>query len=245
MGSSDSRSRAAGGTASGNLVQGNKIGTNFDGTTAIPNGLDGIFINDAPNNTIGGTAAGAGNLISGNGSVGIQLFGPLTSGNVIQGNALGLDSAGRPTLPNRAGGIFVNTGPLNNTIGGTAPGQANHGQTRPQFTVSGSQQSNRRIDGPGRNHGWTSIPDSWSSEDIPARSLYRSLTDDWRGERNVPAWPAAKGDVEHERQLPAEWRGDPVTEMNVSSGEHGPAGKPEVHPQVRSTTSGVLPWNRG
>ena len=132
----------AGGTASLNLVQGNKIGTNFDGTTAIPNGLDGIFISDAPNNTIGGTAAGAGNLISGNGSVGIQLFGPLTKGNVVQGNALGLNSAGRPTLPNRAGGIFVNTGPLNNTIGGRAPGQANHGQIRPLFTVSGSQHSN-------------------------------------------------------------------------------------------------------
>jgi len=131
----------AGGTASGNLVQGNLIGTNAGGTTAIPNGLDGVFINDAPNNTIGGTAAGAGNLISGNGSVGIQLFAPLTQGNVIQGNALGLDSAGRSTLPNPAGGIFVNTGPLNNTIGGTAPGQANRGQIIPLYTVSGSQQS--------------------------------------------------------------------------------------------------------
>src|SRR5208283_1142490 len=108
----------AGGTASGNLVQGNMIGTDAGGTRAVPNGLDGIFINDAPNNMIGGTAAGAGNLISGNGSVGIQLFGRLTQGNVIEGNALGLDSAGQPTLPNRAGGIFVNTGPLNNQVGG-------------------------------------------------------------------------------------------------------------------------------
>jgi parallel beta-helix repeat protein len=131
----------AGGTASGNLVQGNLIGTNAGGTTAIPNGLDGVFINDAPNNTIGGTAAGAGNLISGNGSVGIQLFGPLTVDNVIQGNALGLNSAGRPTLRNPAGGIFVNTGPLNNTIGGTAPGQANRGQIIPLYTVSRPQQS--------------------------------------------------------------------------------------------------------
>ncbi len=132
----------AGGTASGNLVQGNLIGTDAGGTRAVPNGLDGIFISDAPNNSIGGTTAGAGNLISGNGSVGIQLFGPLTRGNVVQGNALGLNSAGRPTLPNRMGGIFVNTGPLNNKIGGTAPGQANRGQSRPLYTVSGSQQSN-------------------------------------------------------------------------------------------------------
>ncbi len=132
----------AGGTASGNLVQDNKIGTNFDGTRAIPNGQDGITINDAPNNMIGGTAASAGNLISGNGSVGIQLFGPLTQGNVIEGNALGLNSANRLTLPNRKEGIFVNTQPLSNTIGGTAPGQANRGQIPPPYTVSGSQQSN-------------------------------------------------------------------------------------------------------
>jgi parallel beta-helix repeat protein len=130
-----------GGTASRNLVQGNKIGTNLDGTAAIANGRDGIFINDASNNTIGGTTAGAGNQISGNGSVGIQLFGPLTQGNVIESNALGLDSAGRPTLPNRAGGIFVNTGPLTNQVGGTAPGQANQGQTRQQFTLTGFHQS--------------------------------------------------------------------------------------------------------
>ena len=135
----------AGGTASGNQVQGNKIGTNFDGTAAIPNGLDGILINNAPNNTIGGTTAGAGNLISGNRSVGIQLFGPLTVGNVIEGNALGLDSAGRPTLLNRAGGIFVNTGPLSNQIGGTAPGQANDGQVRPRFSLSGFHQSRQGL----------------------------------------------------------------------------------------------------
>ena len=114
----------AGGTASGNLVQSNKIGTNFDGTTAIPNKQDGIFINNAPNNTI------LDNLISGNGSVGVQLFGPLTSGNVIQGNMIGLDAAGRPTLPNPAGGIFVDTNPFANQLGGAGPGQANQGQDR-------------------------------------------------------------------------------------------------------------------
>jgi parallel beta-helix repeat protein len=102
----------AGGTASGNLVQDNSIGTN---------GSDGIFINDAPNNTIGGTPAGAGNRVSGNGFVGIQLFGQLTKNNVIQGNIIS---------GNRLGGILVNTN-ANNTIGGTGPGQANEGQNIP------------------------------------------------------------------------------------------------------------------
>ena len=217
----------AGGTASLNLVQDNKIGTNFDGTTAIPNGLDGIFISDASNNTIGGTAAGAGNLISGNGSVGIQLFGPLTRGNVVQGNALGLNSAGRPTLRNRAGGIFVNTGPLNNTIGGKAPGRRTMARFAPCSLCPGLS---------------TPIPDRRPRPQLrldvdsgfvvergyPSRSLYRSLTDDWRGERNVPAWPAAKGDVEQERQLPVERLGT-RDRAYVSSRDHCPAGQSDVH----------------
>ncbi|MFO0888050.1 MAG: right-handed parallel beta-helix repeat-containing protein, partial [Isosphaeraceae bacterium] len=131
----------AGATASGNLVQGNLIGTNLAGNGAIPNRFDGVFLNGAPGNTIGGPGAGEGNLISGNGSVGIQLFGAATQGNVIQGNAIGLDSAGRPTLPNRSGGIFINGGATSNQIGGTAPGEANLGQSRPLGNFSPPRQS--------------------------------------------------------------------------------------------------------
>ena len=135
----------AGASASGNQVLDNRIGTNATGTRAITNGSDGVFINNAPNNTIGGTAAGASNLISGNGSVGIQLFGAQSQGNVVEGNRIGLDSAGRPTLLNRDGGIFVNTGPQANQIGGTGPGQANRGQKRPTFSLSGFHQAHRAV----------------------------------------------------------------------------------------------------
>ena len=47
-------------------VIGNLIGTDHTGTTAIPNGVDGVEINDAFNNTIGGTADDPSNIISGN-----------------------------------------------------------------------------------------------------------------------------------------------------------------------------------
>ena len=114
------------------MIGTNAVGTAAipNGTAAIPNGGDGIFINNAPNNTIGGTAAGAGNLISGNTFVGIELFGRLTSKNVIQGNKIGTDFTGRLTLPNKVGGIFVIT-PSANQFGGTGPGQANQGQNIP------------------------------------------------------------------------------------------------------------------
>ncbi|MGO9597807.1 MAG: beta strand repeat-containing protein [Isosphaeraceae bacterium] len=121
----------AGGPASGNLVQSNKIGTNLDGTTAIPNKKDGVFINNAASNTI------IGNLISANGTpgpprtrtgIGIQLFGQLTTRNVIQGNKIGTDATGHPTLPNLIGGFFVDVKSLNNQLNLTGPGQANQGQ---------------------------------------------------------------------------------------------------------------------
>src|SRR5947207_4850793 len=51
-------------TITGNLIQGNYIGTNAAGTAAIGNGT-GINLLRASDNTIGGTVAGAGNVISG------------------------------------------------------------------------------------------------------------------------------------------------------------------------------------
>ena len=46
--------------------QGNFIGTDAAGTAALANGGIGVAIDSASGNTIGGTAAGAGNVISGN-----------------------------------------------------------------------------------------------------------------------------------------------------------------------------------
>src|SRR5262249_19871523 len=52
---------------SGLMLQGNYIGTNRTGTSALPNNAGGFLSDgDLDNATIGGTAAGAGNVISGN-----------------------------------------------------------------------------------------------------------------------------------------------------------------------------------
>ena len=109
------------GTATKNVVQANKIGTNKAGTAAIPNGADGIFINEAPGNTVGGTTTDAGNLVSGNGQIGIQIFGLGASGNVIENNILGRTSTGARGAGLLNGnsadlGIYVNTTPNINTI---------------------------------------------------------------------------------------------------------------------------------
>ena len=65
---------------------------------------DGIWLEDASNNTIGGTTPGARNVISGNAWSGIALSGGGT-GNVIQGNYIGVDASGVAGLSNLRHGI--------------------------------------------------------------------------------------------------------------------------------------------
>jgi hypothetical protein len=107
--------------ATGNLVQGNYLGTNAAGTLALPNGT-GLEIL-GPSNTVGGTAAGAGNLISGNGGDGVLINNGAT-GNQVQGNKIGTNAAGLTALANGSQGVDILDG-SNNTIGGSAVGAGN------------------------------------------------------------------------------------------------------------------------
>ena len=66
-------------------MQGNFIGTNAAGTAALGNSEDGILVNSS-SDTIGGTTAGAGNLISGNTDDGVEITGSGTTGNLVAGN---------------------------------------------------------------------------------------------------------------------------------------------------------------
>ena len=113
----------SGATSSGNLVQGNYIGTDASGLFAVPNnGLQsGVFISNAPNNTIGGAIAGAGNVVSGNPQHAVTVVGTASSNNTIQGNLIGVDATGNTRLAN--GGIGLDlVSAVNTTVGG--PGLA-------------------------------------------------------------------------------------------------------------------------
>ncbi len=76
-------------------------------------------------NTVGGTAPGAGNVISGNDGQGIGINGNGVTENVVQGNLIGTDAAGSGELGNSAGGVIINSGATNNLIGGTDAGAGN------------------------------------------------------------------------------------------------------------------------
>jgi titin len=111
-----------GGTATGNRVQGNYIGTDVNGIASLGNDGPGIVISDARNNVIGGTTVAARNLISGN-FVGILIVGLGASGNRVEGNLIGTNVNGTAALPNGAGvDIFSTSG---NTLGGTMAGARN------------------------------------------------------------------------------------------------------------------------
>ncbi len=124
----------------GTTIQGNEIGSTFNGTVALPNGGNGIRSVGGGGTVVGGTAAGQGNLIVGNTGDGVVLTGGFAAGSAfatpapplrpagflgstVQGNRIGITVAG-VALGN--GGAGVNVSDVSSTqIGGTAVGAGN------------------------------------------------------------------------------------------------------------------------
>ncbi|HXI88430.1 MAG TPA: C25 family cysteine peptidase [Blastocatellia bacterium] len=126
------------GNSGGTLVQGNFIGTNVNGTLALRNLVDGIRIQDVPNNTIGGATVGARNIVSGNTGNGVTIAGNNATGNAVQGNFIGTDVNGTAGLGNSSGVILSAS---NNTIGGATVSTRN--------IISGSLSAGVQIFGVG------------------------------------------------------------------------------------------------
>jgi titin len=141
--------------ADANFVEGNYIGTDVTGLKALGN-LNGVVIDDgASNNIIGGTEAGARNIISGNTGNGVEIdgtaSGPQTSGNVVEGNYIGTDVTGLVAVGN-LNGIVIDDGATDNTIGGATAGSRNviSGNSigiRIEGTPSGPQTSENFVEG--------------------------------------------------------------------------------------------------
>jgi hypothetical protein len=106
----------------GNIVQGNYIGTDVSGTARLGNVRDAVTCSSGGNNIIGGTTAGARNIISGNGGSGISFI--RASSNVVQGNYIGTKTDGASGLGNANAGIFIYNGD-GHSIGGTTAASGN------------------------------------------------------------------------------------------------------------------------
>ncbi len=96
------------------------VGTNPAGDAPVPNESYGIEV-EATDVLVGGTAEGAGNLASGNGQNGINIFQAV--GAVVQGNLVGTDATGTFAIGNGTDGIVV--GANGTIVGGINPGEAN------------------------------------------------------------------------------------------------------------------------
>ncbi|MEN3333031.1 MAG: hypothetical protein V7641_2396 [Blastocatellia bacterium] len=131
-----------------NIIQGNFIGTNLNGTAAIV-GHDPAFSYDLGSgallnstfNLLGGTTAGARNVIAGTAGMADGLAGPGAPayphhvfGNLIQGNYIGTDVTGAVAL----GGNVGISNCSDNTVGGTSPAARN--------IISGSQRAGILVD---------------------------------------------------------------------------------------------------
>ncbi len=122
----------------GDAVQGNYIGTDISGTMALGNSLDGIAILQSHNITIGGSAIGAGNVISGNSGDGIQITSS-SAGNLVAGNVIGLNYLATTPLANGGVGVFIASS--GNTVGGIVAAARN--------VITRNAADNIEIDGNG------------------------------------------------------------------------------------------------
>jgi FG-GAP-like repeat len=129
--------RVFGDGATGNRIEGNFIGTDATGKRALGNRNGGVLILDQSLNVIGGTDAGAGNVISGNdfnrdengnivgASAGLTIARPGAKMNLVQSNIIGADVTGTAALGNPSEGVLINEGASENTVGGSVAAARN------------------------------------------------------------------------------------------------------------------------
>ena len=121
-----------------NIIRGNYIGREVDGTTNIPNDYAGIQLETGDRNVIGGTGSGAGSLIAGNAGPGIAVS-SAAQGTAIWGNSI-TDNGGL--------GIDLNyDSAVNANDTGDADDGGNHLQNFPVLTQAASDGTVTRVQG--------------------------------------------------------------------------------------------------
>lgn len=132
--------------ASNNVVEGNYIGTNTSGTTAVPNATDGVRVINAARNRIGSTTdRAAGNVISGNVGSGVAFSAPGSTGGLLLGNLIGTTADGLSALGNSGSGVLIFSSATNIQVGGTNATSRNviAANGASGITISSSATNNR------------------------------------------------------------------------------------------------------
>jgi titin len=127
----------------GNSVEANMIGVDEAGTAKLGNYVGIVIAQGASNNTIGGSAAGAGNIISGNAQQGVLITNAGTKGNLLEGNLIGTELTSAVIIANAFSGVTIDAGAASNTVGGPVTRDAN--------IISGNGGNGVYITGAGSN----------------------------------------------------------------------------------------------
>ncbi len=108
-------------TTSGNFVRNNLLGTDAGGNALLAGSDAGVYINQGQNNEISDNVIGGVNE-------GVRIFNLGADGNLVTANRIGVGTAGGDLGGNFDGVIISDSAqgaPLNNIIGGSAPGFGN------------------------------------------------------------------------------------------------------------------------
>ena len=173
-----------------NTITSNYIGSNATGTLAIPNG-DGIMLNEANYNIIGGSTITERNILSGNTNTGIT-FNNTCRHNEIKGNYIGTDFSGLQILSNYTGVLFQSQS-NNNTIGGLTANERNviSGNTEIGIYIesSDSNKISANYIGPDASgNGGLKIGDSLvqgNGIEVNVTAKYNTIGGYTSGERNI------------------------------------------------------------
>jgi parallel beta-helix repeat protein len=127
-----------------NKLYGNFIGTTNDGTSAVGNTLNGVFINNSNNNSLIGCEFQNNpfvyyNVVSGNKQNGLYVLD--SENTIIQANFFGINSTNNSVLPN-LDGIKIDGNSINIQLGGVIPlGNVCSGNTNNGINVTGFTRS--------------------------------------------------------------------------------------------------------
>ncbi|MCB0276081.1 MAG: T9SS type A sorting domain-containing protein, partial [Calditrichaeota bacterium] len=124
-----------------NLVVGNFLGVNKNGTGAVSNFFGVYVTNAAKDNQIGGATLAERNLISGNTGYGVFLQSAGTSGNKVYGNYIGVDISGTSKLQNDVYGVNIDNA-SGNIVGGAGMGNIISGNVNAGINFNSSASGN-------------------------------------------------------------------------------------------------------
>jgi hypothetical protein len=88
------------------VIAGNYIGVDTSGTTAVPNGFNGVDVSFSRDVLVGGPDPGDRNVISGNIGHGVRIHSGAT-GTIVEGNYIGTTSDGMNDLGNGGAGVVI------------------------------------------------------------------------------------------------------------------------------------------